>query len=56
MHTVSREHSSFAVPIDENNKFHEVLADFLPILEKLYPKTNLETRESILGKITKILA
>lgn len=41
--------------IEENKLLPEILQEFLPILEKRYPKKDLEPRENIIEKITKNL-
>ena len=49
----------YVVAREENKQksaSHEgILAEFLPILEKRYPKENLEPRENIIEKITRNL-
>ena len=39
--------------IEENKLLPEILQEFIPVLEKKYPKENLEPRENIIEKITK---
>ena len=41
--------------IEENKLLPEILQEFIPVLEKRYPKKDLEPRENIIEKITKNL-